>query len=552
MLKSLIIVAATLTAFAAHAITEQEYLAKNKTYTDGLLSYLSTEDKNNKQLETFKAQKKTTESDLKKANTTLATTSKQLGEKETLLASLKQKELNKVQLESDLNTQKQQNLNKISSLNGQISNVSGQVQSVEFEISKLENDKTLIQQKVNTQEQLVKLAKNNINNLEWDIQLLQNEIQNNDFKISNLKSDINSLQIQKGLETDPLQKQIIQNQIDNKKSNVQQLNQENNIKDSQVNSKQLQVINEKSQMNQAQSTLNSLNIQLNGKQSEISSQVNLLNQLQGNLNNLQAQQSTLVKKNKSIDAELDLLSNLPLHISNAEQAIVALSAQKTQNETSVNTLTTQLSAVSSMLTQLQAQVDADKAAVLASEKDHDTVLKDFLASVVATPVVTPTELQLSIDSITVTEQVAQSKDWTVFKGASTTLGANVCAASTRVLDATTGVLSELLVVKMVNADGSYSSPFVATTHSMIPNFVVKGQLKTDKSKSLVMPLLQSPVANEKALISRYSDTAKLISSLKADNSTKVEFTVPGSSVIVPFSLRGSSAMINEFLSKCAN
>lgn len=551
MMKSFFIATFTLLAFTANAVTEQEYLAKNKTYTDGLLAFYAKENIDNKKLATLKADKKTAESELKKATSALASTDKKLAEKQSHLVSLKDKQLNKVQLETDLNNQKQQNLSKINSLNGQISNVNTHLQNVNFEISQLENQKSLIQQKVNTQKQLVNLAEQNVNNIQNDIQHLKQDIQQNKNKIDNLQFDIQILQNQKQLAQDPFEKQQIQNKIDNKKFDIQQLKQDNNFTQNQIGSKEIQLSMEKSQLSQAESQLSSLAIQLNGKQNEINSQVNVQNQLESDLSSLKSQQASLVKKNKNIDAELDVLANLPLHIANTEQEIASLMTLQGQQNVAVGNWQTQLSTVTAALTAHQQMVDTDKANVLASEKDHDAVLKEFLATATVIPVVLG-EMPIGIDSITVTETIATSKDWSVIKGSSTTLGVSVCAASTRVLDQTTGVLSELLVVKMINADSSYSSPFVLTTHSMIPDLVVKGQLKTDKSKSILLPILQSPVANEKALLSRYSDSAKLVSSLKADNSAKIEFTIPGSPVTVPFSLKGSSAMINELEDTCKN
>lgn len=552
MIKSILIASVTLVAAFANAMTEQEYLAKNKTYTDSLLNFYAGEEVQNKKLVQFKADKKAAESSLKKATSALNDTVKKLGNAEAQLVSLKNKEQNKAQLEADLNAQKQQNLSTISNLNSQISSKNGQLGSVNSEINQLENEKNLILQKVNTQKQLVNHAQSNVDKLEDDIDDLEREIQQAQWRINNLQSDIQFLQIQKGQTQDPIQQQMIQNQINSKKNDIQSFKSDINFAQNSINSKEIQMIGEKSQLSQAQSSLSSLNIQLNGKQNELNSQFAVQNQLESSIASLKSQQSNLVQKNKYIDSELNVLANLPAHIAAAQQSIAALTAQKAQDESVAVSAQTQLDTINTSLAQLQQKVDGEKAAVLASEKDHDAVLKEFLAGV--TPVVPAVvgELPVSIDSITVTETLAQSKDWTVFKGSSTTLGANVCAASTRVLNQETGVLSELLVVKLINADSSFSTPFILTTHSMIPEFVVKGQLKTDKSKSILLPLLQSPVANEKALLTRYSDSAKLISSIKADNSAKIEFTVPGSPVVVPFSLKGSSAMVNELEAKCKN
>lgn len=552
MIKSILIAGLTFTMAQARAVTEQEYLTQNKAYTDNLLNFYAGEEIQGKRLAQLKADKKTADNEAKKAATTFADTTKKLTAAETQLVNLKNKEQNKAQIEADLQAQKQQNLSTISSLNGQISGKNNQLQAVNSEISQLQNEKNLIQQKVNTQKQLVSHAQNNVNNLENDIRDLEREIQNNHWRINNLQSDINFLEMQKNQAQDPLQKQMIQNQINNKKHEIQSLKSDINFAQNSISSKKIQMINEKSQLSQAESALSSLNIQLNGKQNEINSQVAVQNQLENNISSLKSQQSSLVQKNKNIDTELNVLANLPAHIATAEQNVVGLTAQKQQHEAAANAAQTAANGVTAALNQLQTQIDTDKSDMLAFEKNHDVILKDFLAGLVAVAPVVPGEGAMSIDSITVSETIAQSKDWAVFKGTSTTLGASVCAASTRLLNQETGVLSEMLVVKTINSDGSFSSPFVMTTHSMIPDLVVKGQLKTDKSKSILLPILQSPVVNEKALVSRYSDTARIIAAIKADNTTRIEFTIPSSAVVVPFSLKGSNAMVNELNAKCKN
>lgn len=552
MIKSILIASFTLVVAQASAVTEQEYLIQNKAYTDNLLDFYSKEEIQNKRLAQLKADKKTADSDLKKATTAVTATANKLAAANTQLTNLKNKQQNKPQLEADLNSQKQQNSSSINNLNSQISGKNNQLNAVNSEISQLENEKSLIQSKVNTQKQLVDHAQTNVNRIENEISDLERSIQQAQWRINNLQSDVQFLQMQKDQAQDPTQKQIIQNQINNKKNEIQNLKSDISFSQNVLFSKKNQLINEKSQLSQSQSAMSSLNIQLNGKQNEINSQVSIANQLKNSIASLKSQQNNLVQKNKAIDTELNVLANLPTFIADTEQNIVGLTAQKQQDDAVLTASQSQADGVSQALSQLQTQVDADKANVLAFEKSHDAVLKEFLATATAVSPAVIGEGTVSIDSITVTEAIAQNKDWSVIKGSSTTLGANICAASTRLLNAETGVLSELLVVKTMNADGSYSSPFVLTTHSMIPDLVVKGQLKTDKSKSIVLPILQSPVANEKALLTRYSDAAKVISSLKADNTTKIEFTIPGSPVVVPFSLKGSNAMINELNAKCKN
>jgi hypothetical protein len=553
MSKYILFIAATLFTINSLALTEQEYLLKNKNYTDGLLAFLAKEDVNNKQLKTLSSNKKAAESDLKKATSALSTTSKKLTQAESNLVSLKDKQVNKVQLESTLNNQKQQNQSTIQQLNTQIISTDNSLQNIKFEISQLENQKSLILQRVNTQKNLVDLAENNISRLQDEIRDLERDIIWNNNRINSLKSDNNSLQNQLNFTQDPFQKQQIQNKIQSNNNEIQQLSNNNSFAQNSISSKRVQLINEKSQLSQAESTLSSLNIQLNGKQNEINSQVSSKNQLENKISSLQVQKNNLLTKNKSIDAELDVLANLPFYIANTEQEINSLTSAKAQQTTAVTTVQNQVDSLTASLTQLQVLVDSNKASVLASEKEHDADLKTFMAEIAATPTPFPlAEGTVGIDSIVVSETLAQNKDWSVFKGSSATLNSDVCAASTRFLDEANGIVSELMVVKTINNDGTFSSAFVLTTHSMIVDFVVKGQLKTDKSKSILLPLLQSPVVNEKAVISRYSDVSTLISALKAHNTAKIEFTIPNLATIVPFSLKGSNAMINEFEKACSN
>ena len=533
--------------------TEADFLNKNKTYTDALLKFLLIEETSQKQLADLKSTKKTTESNLKKATTALTTTTQQLTQAQAQLVSLKDKELNKVQLQSSLLNQKQQNLTQVGTLNSKISSAQGSLQNINFAISQLQNEKQLILNKVSTQTQLVRLAQNNVDSLEREIFFLNSDIDRDRNRIRDLRQDIQLLQAQKAATEDPAAKAQIQADIERKRQRIQDLEFDITQAQASINNKEIRLINEKSQLSQAQSELNRLDIQLNGKENEIASQVRQQDQLENEIASYQSQKSNYAQKNKNIDAELDVLANITTYIAKKETEIKNLTALKSTQSTAATQLQTELNTVTLSLTTLQTSFDAQKATLLASEKDYDT----FMKLVVKTPpTVNPVILAegtIGIDSLLVTEELDKYKDWTVFKGTSTTLGgAAVCAASTQVLDSVSGVLSELLVVKMIDANGVYSSPFIMSTHSQIADLVIQGQLKTDKIKAVAMPLLQSPVANEKALLARYADNATLISYLKAHNSARVEFTVPGAPVAIPFSLRGSSNMVNAFLEKCKN
>lgn len=547
------LITSSFVAVSAHGLTEAEYLAKNKAYTDELVAFYAKENISAKQAAQLAAQKKTADADLKKAATALTVTTQQLTKEQTWLNTLNVKQANKAQLESDLQVQKQQNSSAMSQVNAQLTTANVQLQNINAIVGQLENEKSLILQKVNTQKQLVSLAEDNIGDLEWDIRNLQSDIWSMDNSIRSLERDIQQLQMQKNLETDPNQQMQLQNQISSKQNQIQQLQSNKMFANNTISSKQNQIILERSQLAQVQSQLNILNIQLNGKQGEINSQVSVLNQVQTQVNGLKAQQSSLLQKSKAINSEMSLLANLPTHIATTEQNIAILSQTQIQQQNLVQMQQATADGVGQSLQQLTQQIQADKANVLASEAAHEAALNSFLATSPSLTAVIPAEGAMAIDSLLVTENLAQSKDWSVFKGTSTTLnGAAVCGASTQLLNAPAGVVSELMVLKLINADGSFSSPFLVTTHSTISGLVTHGQLKTDKTKNVRMPLLQSPVAQEKALISRYSDTAQLISALKAHNSANVEFVIPGSKMQVPFSLRGSSAMISDLESRCKN
>jgi hypothetical protein len=553
VLKLTVLSVITLTTVAAWSVTEQEYLLQNKTYTDGLVEFFKNEDKLGRQVESLKKVKKETEAQLKTQTATLASTTKKLNNEQTTLTSLKDKELNKVQLEANLKSEKQQNLNKINNLEGQISNASNQLQNINFTVSQLQIEENSLINKYNTQQQVVNFAESTVRNLEDDIRQLRFAIERAQDQIQRLNNQINNLEVQKATEPDPVIQAQIQAEIQQKKNQKQNLKSDIDFAEARLNSKKLQLINAESDVSQEQNKLSTIRIQLNGKQNELRAAYAQQSQIKNEVDSLKSQKSSLVSKNSSINAELDVLANLPFYIGESQNKIQALTQQKNQQEATVNQTQATLASVSTNLTTTQQQLETSKATVVAQEKNHDVVLKEFLttAAVVA-PTILP-EGTISIDSTLATELIATSKDWSVFKGTSTTLGGgNVCVASTQVLDSVSGVISELMVVKLGDAVNGYSSPFLVTTHSRIADIVVKGQLKTNSSKSILMPLLQSPVANEKALIARYSDTASLISYLKAHNTAKVEFTVPGAPVTIPFSLRGSSAMVSKMLDSCKN
>lgn len=554
MFPSAIIFILSVLAASAQAVTEQEYLVKNKTYTDQLIAFYLDEETNKIQFDKMKAEQKHFETELKKATATLGGIQKNLNETTALLAQLKNKQTNKDQLEANLKSQKQQNSSKINQLNSQVSNLNSSLQSVQLTLTQLESEKSLIQQRINTQRQLAHLAESNIFNLEFDLRNLDQRINNNRNKIQDLRSEIQILRAQKEATQDPQQKQAIQNRIDNKRNQISHLENDIQLASSSKSNKQLQLVNERADLNQANSNLSSLAIQFNGKQNEINSQLSRKNQLSQQISSLNSEKITLSNQNKNIDSELLLLTQLPQHIQSAEQNISSLNNSKLQQEVVQSSLQAQLTAQNQNVAQLQNTISTQLQNVLSSEREHDDDLKKFLGQLVSSPIdmaFNPENI-ISIDSVVVSQKLAESKDWSVFKGVSTTLNADICAASTRVLDTTVGFVSELMVVKIVKGDGSFSSPFVVTTHSLIPGLVVAGQLKTDKNKAVVMPLLQSPVSYEGALISRYSDNEKVMSVLKADNTARVEFTIPQAPVEMTFSLRGSSAMIRELSKVCAN
>jgi len=150
--------------------------------------------------------------------------------------------------------------------------------------------------------------------------------------------------------------------------------------------------------------------------------------------------------------------------------------------------------------------------------------------------------------LTNVQQIATSKDWNVFTASFSETATDVCAASVQTADTKTGTTAELVVGKMKNADGSYSSPFVIVTDTT-GTAIYKGSIKTDAGKEYQLTLLQD--ASEKALLARYADAAAIIASLKNGNATKATFAPKGAPVIsVPFSLRGSSNAIAQLDTVC--
>lgn len=536
------------------AITEPEYLTQNKTYTDLLLAQFQFEDKALLDLAASKISKKNADDALKKITADVATTTKKLAQEQNNLVSLKDKQANKPQLEASLSSQKQMNISKINSLNNQIVSTNGSIQQIDSIINQLENDKNLILVRMDTQQNVVDQIQRNIDRLNNDKWPYSVQLMSIDSDIRSLNRDIQYLENQKATTTDPTIIAQIQVQISQKNLKIQSLQMDQMRIQQQIQSIDFQIANENTRLNQEKNQLSILQIQLNGKQQEINSQVSVQTNFKNELNGYQSQKSSLIAKNKTIDTELDILANITTYIATSEQTIKDLTSLQAQQNAQVSLAQNIATSTATQLANKQQQIDSAKTALLAAEKNHDAVLKEFSKTVkpITTPVVLP-EGTLSIDSLIVTEPIAQLKDWSVFKGTSSTLnGTTVCAASTQMLDSVSGVLSELLVLKTIGASGEFSSPFIITTHSRIADFVLKGQLKTDKAASVLMPLLQSPVINEKALIGRYADTANLISYLKSHNSAKVEFTVPGAPVTVPFSLRGSSAMVNKMLDTCKN
>ena len=150
--------------------------------------------------------------------------------------------------------------------------------------------------------------------------------------------------------------------------------------------------------------------------------------------------------------------------------------------------------------------------------------------------------------LTNVQPIATSKDWNVFTASFSETATDVCAASVQTVDTKTGTTAELVVGKMKNADGSYSSPFVIVTDTTA-TAIYKGTLKIDAGKEYQMTLLQD--TTEKALLARYADGAAVIAALKNGNATKVTLAPKGAPALsVPFSLRGSSNAISQLDTAC--
>ena len=146
-------------------------------------------------------------------------------------------------------------------------------------------------------------------------------------------------------------------------------------------------------------------------------------------------------------------------------------------------------------------------------------------------------------------EIITSKNWSAFKTTSASLGSDACVASTQLVDQTTGLVAELSVVKKLNTDGTYSSPFVTVGNAGAVAPIYGGNLKTDKTKAFSLTLWQN-VDPGVSLLSRYNDNANVIKALRNDNTVVVNMVGPNQKIALPFSLSGSSKVIAEMDKVC--
>ncbi len=539
----------------AQNVNDQNYLLSNKNYTDNLINFLSTEETNNIKLSALKDVEKKSNTKLINSERQLKNLKDSITSEEARLISLENKLKNKPQLENQLNSEQQQNQLQKSNLDNQLALTSNDLQDLNFKVSSLERERSLLESRLNTQVQLFRLSEQTVNSLEREIDDNKRDIQQNYRQINNLRNDIERLRLEREATQDPSEKQRLQQQIANIRDRIQNLESESRLKDSQVSVNEIRLVSENSQKRQIENTVRSINIELQGNSDQLNSQKRLQRQVEDQANIIKNQIAKLLSRNKDINSELNLLANLPSSIANSKNSISNLKVTLPPLEVAVLNDKNNLTSATDKVVNFQKILNDEKLNLLNSEnvqtQELNALLLELQRNVNSTPVVPFSSLGLE-NNLNI-EPLAQSRDWSIYKSNITTLSnSRICAASTRTLDKVTGTVSELFVLKLINADGSYSSPIVLVTHSSTSNPVYSGELKTDRAKPLVMALFQSSIQGEVSLVSKYSDISGIISSLKAHNVTTVKFTIPSSNQTLQFSLRGSNAAISEMLNRCKN
>ncbi|MCC6137818.1 MAG: hypothetical protein IT287_04250, partial [Bdellovibrionaceae bacterium] len=174
--KALIALFLTAPAIAT-AVTEQEFLDMNVTYTNSLIDFLENEPKILKKISESKTQKTQLEKDVKAQTKALDKIVQDITKSEAQLVNYKSKLANKAQIEVDLVNEKQSNTKKINHLDSQISTNENSLNSVESGIALLENEKQGFISKINTQEQIKQFSQNQISQLENEIENLEDDKQ---------------------------------------------------------------------------------------------------------------------------------------------------------------------------------------------------------------------------------------------------------------------------------------------------------------------------------------------------------------------------------------
>ncbi len=529
-----------------------DYLLENNKYTAELVNFLSVEDKESLALGLEEKNLSSLNSQLNKLQKDISQLDSQLQSQKELLAGYKDKQINKDQLLAQYKQQKNQNSSRIQSLNTQINGVQSSLSNINSQISLAENDRRIIVNNINTQERLAQLAQQKINQLEWDIRDIEREINRNQNQIQNLRAQNQKLKSDAQQTQDPNEKQQLLSQVQQNQNRIERLRNENQRLESQNSVKKSDINFQRSEYNAAQSQISSLRIRLNGKENELRNLFQTKNQFDSEIAGYNQEIATLTRRNQQLDRQISELNNLPQLIAQTEQEISTTTQQKQLKSAELINGQKSFDGLTASYKLKKDNFDQMKSQVLVSETDQDEWIKNILSLPLEDSTVDESTQNPELTTLIVSETLNTNKDWVVFKAKSQLLDQEICAAGTESLDKTTGAQAELLVVKILNQDGSYSSPFIVSSKAMMSQPLRSGSFKTDKGSTLTLPILQGTQASEKNLVSRYSDQQKAIGWLKAHNSVRVEYKLANSSETLVFSLRGSSAMINEMLKTCSN
>jgi chromosome segregation ATPase len=536
----------------AWALDYSQFLDENKQFTNSLVSFLDFEEYAELELLQMDKELSLEKKHLNSVVSNVESTQKQIAQAELRLIDLKNKAANKETFLENYKSQKNENINRINSLNNQISSKQSSINQVNDKIALVEIEKNSLEYDLSAQQQISNKALLNIDRINRDINLNQSEMNRNRYAIESLKMRNDNLKIKISMTDNPNEKNMLMNEIERNRREMDQLRNQNQYLESQNNQLKSQIYTEQNDYNFAQNQINNIKIRLNSKYNELNSYTQTKNKFQVELKNLSYEKTSLEKKNALIDQNIFELNNLPELMANTQIEI-------TKSKESLQSLEVDLSSQKEIVQKLETHYASNKN-ILALNKqkvlDEEVQQRELVSEVknmqIEDSVVDDTLSDSVLKTLSDVVIIKESKDWSVFKGYSLLLNQNFCAAGTEVVDKISGAQSELLVIKTISTTGKHSSPFIIVSGSKISGKIKSGTIKTDKTKVLDIAVLQGLESSEKNLISFYTDNSFLIKSLKSYNSAKVEFILANKSQSQSFSLRGSSAMISEFEKVCNN